>query len=173
MSIFKRSSEVNQKLSQWFSNAGWLSMFVNLVTLVWFFWGKYAQAFWLIRISGCVAVSALILGIEFAALSVLFEPSVLDEFMAQNKSGNSISDIFSTIGIVVVCALAGLSFWYDWTINNSAFGLKTTNLDYQILAAVVVFISEIFFWIANVCEVSSGKNSSSSKSSTGYKPAPK
>jgi hypothetical protein len=172
MSIFKRSSSVNSKLSEWFSKAGWLSMVVNMITLTWFFWGKYSQAFWLIRFSGCIAVSALILGIEFAALSVLFEPSVLEEMMGQNKTGNGIHDTIATAGIIIVCGLSGLAFWYDWTINNSSFGLKTTNIDYQVLAGVVVFISEIFFWIANVCEISAQK-STSKTSPSGYKPAPK
>jgi hypothetical protein len=173
MSIFKRSGEVNNKLSQWFNKAGWLSMGVNMITLTWFFWGKYSEAFWLIRFSGCIAVSALVLGIEFAALSVLFEPSVLEELMGQNKSGNNIADAIATFGIIIVCGLSGLAFWYDWTINNTSFGLKTPNLDYQVLAGVVVFISEIFFWIANVCQISASKSSSKSTPRSGFKPAPK
>lgn len=171
MSIFKRSSAVNAKLATWFTKAGWISMLINMVTLTWYFWGKYERAFWLIRTSGCVAVSALILGIEFAALAILFEPSVLEEFMAQNKSGNSISDVIATIGIVIVCGLSGVSFWYDWTINVSAFRLETSNLDYQILGAVIVFISELFFWIANICEASAGKSPKTSPAA--LKPPPK
>lgn len=162
MSIFSRSSTVNAKLASWFVKAGWISTGLNMTTLTWFFWGKYEKAFWLIRISGCVVVSALILGIEFAALTVLLEPKVLEEFMSQNKTGNNIADLITTVSIITVCGLAGFSFWYDWTINISAFRLETTDMDYQILAGVTVFVSELFFWIANVCEMSSAKSSSKS-----------
>lgn len=164
MSIFSRSSEVNAKLATWFIKAGWVSVALNMITLTWYFWAKYERAFWMIRISGCAAVSALILGVEFAALSVLLEPKVLEEFMGQNKTGNGVSDMIATVSIITVCGLAGLAFWYDWTINISAFRLETNNIDYQILAGVIVFISELFFWIANVCEMSASKSNSSSKS---------
>ncbi|AKG21288.1 hypothetical protein [Calothrix sp. 336/3] len=170
MTIFARSPSVNTTLSQWFNRFGWASMFVNMITLTWFFWGKYQQAFWLIRLTGCIAVSALILGIEFAALSVLFEPAVLDEFIGQNKQQNSISNAITTAGMVAVSFIAGAAFWYDWVINTSAFQLKTNDLDYQILAAVIVLISEIFFWVANVCEIS-GKRKPLPK--TTNKPEPK
>lgn len=172
MSIFSRSSEVNAKLATWFVKAGWISVGLNMVTLTWYFWAKYERAFWLIRTSGCVAVAALILGVEFAALTVLLEPAVLEEFMGQNKTGNSISDLIATIGIIVVCGLAGLAFWYDWTINISSFRLESNNIDYQILAAVIVFISELFFWIANVCEMSAGK-SKAPKTAAALKVPPK
>ncbi len=170
MSIFKRSSSVNNKLAGWFTKAGWAAMAVNMTTLTWFFWGKYENAFWLIRVSGCVAVSALILGVEFAALAILFEPEVLEDFVKQNKTGNTIADFINSFGIIGVCALAGAAFWYDWTINVTSFQLKVNNLDYQVLAGVIVLISEIFFWIANVCEMSASK---SGKSSSPLKPAPK
>lgn len=169
MSIFSRSHSVNAKLAVWFVKAGWISVGLNMITLTWYFWGKYERAFWLIRVSGCAIVSALLLGIEFAALTVLLEPKVLEEFMGQNKTGNNISDLIATFSIITVCGLAGFAFWYDWTINVTAFRLETTNIDYQILAGVIVFVSELFFWIANVCEMSAG----SPKPNSPFKVPPK
>ncbi len=150
-------------------------MIVNLITLIWFFWGKYGRAFWLIRVFGSGVVSAVMLGIEFAALSVLFEVEVLEEFVAINKTNNPIANVISSIAMIAVCSLAAATFWYDWTINMQSFKLDNGDLDYQILAVVLVMISELFFWISKVCLVSAAKSGSAntSRKNTPSRPAPR
>jgi NO-binding membrane sensor protein with MHYT domain len=152
-------------------------MLVNLVTLVWFFWQKYGRAFWLIRVFGSGIVAALVLGVEFAALSVLFEVEVLEEFISINKTNNPIANAISGIAMIAVCSLAAATFWYDWQINIQSFNLDKGDLDYQILAVVLVLISELFFWIAKVCQVSANRssttNSTSRRNSSSRPPAPR
>ncbi|BAZ19122.1 hypothetical protein NIES4071_110070 (plasmid) [Calothrix sp. NIES-4071] len=175
MSIFSRDAKVNASLSRIFDKLGWAAMLVNLVTLVWFFWtSKYARAFWLIRVFGSGIVSTLILGVEFAALSVLFEVEVLEEFVSINKTSNPIANAISSVAMVAVCSLAAAVFWYDWTINMQSFKLESNNLDYQILAVVLVLISELYFWISKVCSVSANKSGTrTSRRSPSSNPAPK
>ncbi len=172
MSIFSRDARVNATLSQIFNKFGWGAMLVNLITLVWFFWGKYGRAFWLIRVFGSGAVSALILGIEFAALSVLFEVDVLEEFISINKTSNSISNAISSVAMVAVCSLAAATFWYDWQINIQSFNLNNGDLDYQILAVVLVLISELFFWISKVCQVSANRSGGTTTNTTSRRNSP-
>lgn len=175
MGILSRDATVNSSLAQIFNKLGWFAMLVNLITLVWFFWGKYGRAFWLIRVFGSGAVSALILGIEFAALSVLFEVEVLEEFVSINKTSNPIANVISTVAMIAVCSLAAATFWYDWTINMQSFRLDTGNLDYQVLAVVLVMICELFFWVARVCQISASRagTTTTTRKNPSSKPAPK
>lgn len=172
--MFSRDSKVNSSLAEIFTKLGWLSMCVNLITLNWFFWNKYSRAILLLRVFGSVVLSAVVLGIEFAALSVLFEVEVLEEFVSINKTTNPIANAISSIAMVAVCSLAAAVFWYDWRITIQSFKLDSGDLDYQVLAVVLVVISELFFWIAKVCLISASKSGTTSrKNSTSRPPAPR
>lgn len=149
--LFRRSNDVTKSFSSLFKTAGWITFIVNLATLVFYFWEKYARTQMFIRVTGSIVVSILILGIEFATLAVLFEPDIINSlFKDQRGELSERIQGFTTSGMAV---LSAATFWYDWTINVANFKVVgSVPLDYQILAVALIFMSELLFWIHNICE---------------------
>lgn len=157
MSVFKRSPEANNSFEQIFTKMAWGGMFLNTTTLFSYYWEIYKTVSIVPRVAGSIVMSALILGVEFATLTVLFEPSALEDLLSGLKEGNNqFTKANTTIGLILVCLLSASVFYYDYTINMAQFRIKTVTFDFQLLAAVLVIITEIFFWIANICRIAGG-----------------
>jgi hypothetical protein len=127
-----------------------------------YFWNVYAKATIVYRFAGSFVASAVILAIEFASISIIFDPSVLDDFLTQTRSENDFSKAVGVLSVVFLSGLAMSTFYYDFTINLSQMKMGKS-LDAQLLAVVMVLISEMFFWSSAVLS-SAAKNGSSGHS---------
>lgn len=103
-------------------------------------------------------LSGLILGIEFAAVATLFDGNLLKDLVGETKKGDGLQDAIGWISLFSVVSLAAATFYYDYQINIESFRTKTITIDHQILGIVMVFMSELFFWISNICEKATGKS---------------
>lgn len=158
-SLFSRSADTNISLAKKFEKCGWGSGVFNLICLIMYFWTAYAKATMVYRVAGSFVASAVILAIEFASISIIFDPSVLDDFMAQTKSENDFSKAIGVLSVIFLSGLAMSTFYYDFTININQMRMGK-NIDASMLAVVMVLISEFFFWSSAVL-TSAAKNGSS------------
>ena len=161
-SLFSRSVDTNISLAKKFEKCGWASGVFNLVCLIMYFWNVYAKATVLYRFAGSFVGSAVILAIEFASISIIFDPSVLDDFMTQTRSENDFSKAIGVISVIFLSGLAMSTFYYDFTININQMRMGKS-LDAQLLAVVMVLISEFFFWSSAVL-TAAAKNGGSGNS---------
>jgi uncharacterized membrane protein len=155
-SLFSRTAEINVSLAKKFEKCGWASGVFNFLCLIMYFWNVYSNASIIYRFAGSFVASAVIIAIEFAAMSIIFDPSVLDDFMAQTKSENEFSKLVGVLSVIFLSCLAAATFYYDYTINIAQMRMGKT-IDSQILAVVMVLISEVFFWTSAVLS-SAAKN---------------
>lgn len=156
--LFNRTSEININLAKKFETCGWVAGIFNLLSLIFYFWIKYEKANMIYRLCGSFIASAVILAVEFATLSVIFDPSVMDDFLAQTKSENDFSKAVGVTSVLILSCLAMATFYYDYTINLNQMKMGNS-IDAQILAVVMVLISEMFFWASAVL-TSAAKSSS-------------
>lgn len=157
MSLFTRHNGVNSSLAATFSKAGWLTMLFNFVTLFLHFFGVFAKSNIQVKYVGSAVLSALILGIEYATMTVLFEPGVMNNFI-QNNYRNEVSK-YASYGCMAFCViLSGYSYYFDWKVNLSAFKLNSISFEYVVLGFALVLMSEMFFWISHILTMSQPKS---------------
>ena len=161
-SLFSRSIDTNISLAKKFEKCGWASGVFNLVCLIMYFWNVYAKATVPYRFVGSFVGSAVILAIEFASISIIFDPSVLDDFMTQTRSENEFSKAIGVLSVIFLSGLAMSTFYYDFTININQMRMGKT-MDAQLLAVVMVLISEFFFWSAAVLNAAAKNGSGNSR----------
>ena len=148
-SLFSRTPEINLSLAKKFEKCGWASGVFNFLCLIMYFWNVYSKANIIYRFVGSFVASAVIIAIELATMSIIFDPSVLDDFIAQTKSENEFSKLVGVLSVIFLSCLAAATFYYDFTINIAQMRMGKT-IDSQILAVVMVLISEVFFWTSAV-----------------------
>lgn len=92
------------------------------------------------------------LGIEYASVAALFDSSVMREIIAETEREDAAGKLIGWVGLIAVCSLSAATFYYDYQINLASFNVKVITNDHIILSIVMIFMSELFFWISNVCE---------------------
>jgi hypothetical protein len=155
--IFNRTSEADGTLADWMTKAGWVFLACNGVTLCPFFWDLMGRANIYQRSVGTAASICLVIGIEAATLTVLFNPRVLLEVLDkpkallnhQDKTVKQINGLFSFIGIAFFFLVAAYVFYLDYDINLKQLGNPNLMIA-KILAAVFVLGFEICMGCANI-----------------------
>jgi hypothetical protein len=142
--------------------AGWLILGYNAVTLLPYFYKVLSKANWIQQTCGSFAAVVLILGIEAAALTVLFDSNALLGTMERPRTLlnshdpllKNFSSVATIAGVIGFCVIAAYVFWFDYNVNLTQMGAKefTPGLPQfiQILSAVFVLGSEVAFGCANV-----------------------
>lgn len=153
MSYFSRSDTVSTKLSKLFELMGWVTFVTDISVLLPHFWGYLAKAEWMIRMTGSVTFSALILGLEYAGMAILFQPRLLVDFMNEGKGKSEVSNIIGTVGIIGFFGIVCIAYFYDRNVTLASYR-ASVNWDLQIMATISCIISEIFFVIANILRMS-------------------
>lgn len=171
--IFNRTGEADSQLADWMTKAGWVFLGCNGITLCPFFWDLMGKANIYQRSVGTAASMALVVGIEAATLTVLFNPRVLLEVLDkpkallnhQDKTVKQISGLFSFLGISFFFLIAAYVFYLDYDINLKQLGNPNLMIA-KILAAVFVLGFEICMGCANIF-ASASKDSLSLSSERG------
>lgn len=155
--IFNRSTETDSQLSMWMTKAGWIFLGCNAITLCPFFWDLMSRANIYQRSVGTAASMALVVGIEAATLTVMFNPKVLLEVLDKpkallnnpDKTVQQINGLFSFLGISFFFLVAAYVFYLDYDINLKQLGNPKIMIS-KILAAVFVLGFEICMGCANI-----------------------
>lgn len=159
--IFKRGSEADSSLSAIMMKVGWVVIAYNGFTLFPYFYDLMIKAaFWQRVFSSSVAV-ALILGIESATMTVLFDPKVLVKILEkpkQDKETKAFSDVVHMLGICGFLLIASYTFWFDYQVNLKQLG-NPSIMFLKVLSAVFVIGAELAFGCANVFQISAKENS--------------
>lgn len=160
--IFIRDRQTNTQLGNIMKAAGWLILGYNAVTLFPYFYKVLARASWIQQMFGSFAAVVLILGIEAAALTVLFDSNTLLATMERPRAllnspdplAKNFSSVATIMGVVGFCIVAAYVFWFDYNVNLEQMGVRgrTEGLSQfiQILSAVFVLGSEVAFGCANI-----------------------
>ena len=155
--LFKRNPEADVSLSKIFNKVGWAILFYNGFTLFPHFWGILKGVdTWQKTFATLVSI-ALILGVENATITILFDPRVLVKVLEKPKADKEIKqvvDIFSTLGIAGFLLIAAYTFWFDYEVNLIQLGNPKV-MFLKVLCAVFVLGSEVAFGCANVFMVAS------------------
>ena len=155
--IFNRTGETDSQLAGWMTKAGWVFLGCNAITLCPFFWDLMSKANIYQRSVGTAASMALVVGIEAATLTVLFNPRVLLEVLDKpkallnnpDKTVQQINGLFSFLGISFCFWVAAYVFYLDYDINLKQLGNPNAMIA-KILAAVFVLGFEICMGCANI-----------------------
>jgi hypothetical protein len=155
--IFNRTGETDSQLAGWMTKAGWVFLGCNAITLCPFFWDLMSKANIYQRSVGTAASMALVIGIEAATLTVLFNPRVLLEVLDKpkallnnpDKTVQQINGLFSFLGISFFFLVAAYVFYLDYDINLKQLGNPNLMIA-KILAAVFVLGFEICMGCANI-----------------------
>lgn len=155
--IFNRTGETDSQLAGWMTKAGWVFLGCNAITLCPFFWDLMSKANIYQRSVGTAASMALVVGIEAATLTVLFNPRVLLEVLDKpkallnnpDKTVQQINGLFSFLGISFFFLVAAYVFYLDYDINLKQLGNPNAMIA-KILAAVFVLGFEICMGCANI-----------------------
>jgi hypothetical protein len=160
--LFTRDKKTNSQLGNIMKASGWLILGYNAVTLTPYFYKVLSGGNWIQQIFGSSSAVVLILGIEAAAMTVMFDPNALLQTMERPRAllGShdpllkNFSAAASIAGVIAFCLVAGYVFWFDYNVNLAQMGAKgnTAGLPQfiQILATVFVLGSEIAFGCANI-----------------------
>lgn len=159
--LFKRNAEADSSLSQIMQKVGWVVLGYNAFTLFPYFYDMMDDAdYWQRVFSSGVAI-ALMLGIESATMTVLFDPRVLvkmlDKPRVSDKEAKGFTDIISLLGVCSFLLIASYTFWFDYQVNLIQIG-KPTVMFLRILAGVFVVGAELAFGCANVFAVAAKEN---------------
>lgn len=150
--IFKRNSEADATLFQFFNKVGWGVLLYNGYTLYPYFYGLLKSAEYWQRIFASAVAVALILGIEASVMTILFDPRVLVKVLDKPKADKEVKQIFdlvSFVGITAFLLIASYTFWTDYQINLKQLG-NPSIMFLKVLCAVFVMGSELAFGCANV-----------------------
>ncbi|MBE9037005.1 hypothetical protein [aff. Roholtiella sp. LEGE 12411] len=158
--IFGRKASTDNKLAQIMEATGWGILAYNGLTLFPYFYKVLSQAGWIQQIIGSGTAVILILGIEAAAISVLFNPKVLLSAVERPRNllnspdpiVKNVSGVASLTGIIGFCLLAAYVFWFDYNVNLEQMGVtyKKAAQFFQILATSFVLGSEVSFGCSNI-----------------------
>lgn len=155
--LFKRNPEADGSLSTIFNKVGWAIFFYNGFTLFPYFWSLMKDVDqWQKTFATCVSI-ALILGVESATITVLFDPRVLAKILERpraDKEAKQILDIVSFLGIGAFLLIAAYTFWFDYQVNLIQLGSPKI-MFLRVLCAVFVLGSEVAFGCANIFHIAS------------------
>lgn len=155
--LFKRNSEADGSLSTIFNKVGWAIFFYNGFTLFPYFWSLMKDVDqWQKTFATCVSI-ALILGVESATITVLFDPRVLAKILERpraDKEAKQILDIVSFLGIGAFLLIAAYTFWFDYQVNLIQLGSPKI-MFLRVLCGVFVLGSEVAFGCANIFHIAS------------------
>lgn len=155
--FFKRNAEADGSLSSIFNKVGWAIFFYNGFTLFPYFWNLMKGVDQLQKtFATCVSI-ALILGVESATITVLFDPRVLMKILEKPKSDKEVKqviDIVSFLGIGAFLLISAYTFWFDYQVNLIQLG-NPKLLFLKVLCGVFVLGSEVAFGCANVFYIAS------------------
>ena len=158
--IFKRNSEADATLFQFFNKVGWGVLLYNGYTLYPYFYGLLKSAeYWQRMFASAVAV-ALILGIELSVTTVIFDPKMLIKVLTKPKAEKEVKRIFDTVffvGLIIFLLVASYTFWTDYQINLKQLG-NPSAMFLRVLCGVFVVGSELAFGCANVFHLASKEN---------------
>lgn len=155
--LFKRNPEADGSLSTIFNKVGWAIFFYNGFTLFPHFWSLMKDVDqWQKTFATCVSI-ALILGVESATITVLFDPRVLAKILERpraDKEAKQILDIVSFLGIGAFLLIAAYTFWFDYQVNLIQLGSPKI-MFLRVLCGVFVLGSEVAFGCANIFHIAS------------------
>lgn len=155
--LFKRNAEADGSLSTIFNKVGWAILFYNGFTLFPYFWNLMKGVDqWQKIFATCVSI-ALILGVESATITVLFDPRVLVKVLEKPRADKEVKqlvDIVSFLGIAAFLLIASYTFWFDYQVNLAQLGSPKL-MFLRVLCGVFVLGSEVAFGCANVFYVAS------------------
>ena len=155
--LFKRSSEADGSLSAVFNKVGWAILFYNGFTLFpHFYTAMKGVDTWQKTFATLVSI-ALILGVENATVTLLFDPRVLVKILEKPRADKEIKqiiDIFSFLGLAGFLLIAAYTFWFDYQVNLTQLG-NPKMMFLRVLCGVFVIGSEMAFGCANIFLVAS------------------
>jgi hypothetical protein len=163
---YGRSVSHNSKLAGILEKLGWAALAFNVYTLMPYFW-QVIKGDWLAKGFGTAIMLAIILGMEFVAVDVLFNPiklvGLLDRPRGETSEAQASAVFVQWAAILILATLTAGIFWFDFSINMAQLSggvskiVKDTsltsvdgNLIRQIIAAVFVASSEILFNAASM-----------------------
>lgn len=155
MTMFKRSNEVNSTLASICRSIGWLTLANDTFVLFNHFNRLYGGADWRIRGGASILMSLLILMVEFAATTVLFDHETMIGFIGSAKNATGVTKVSNWVAIGVIGLFAAFAFHYNYIVVFNSFQLPArlrVKEQYHFLAIISVILSEILFWISNLLD---------------------
>jgi hypothetical protein len=155
--IFGKDSNTDNAFSKTMKKVAWVILSYNCFTVFPYFYDAIPNADMLQRLFGSASVTSLMMSIEFATLTAIFNPrilaAILDSPKTQNDTNKQIASIARKVGLIAFLAISAYTFWFDYRINLSQIGAGNV-VFLKVLAGVFVCGSEIAFACSNIFQLS-------------------
>lgn len=159
--IFGKDSKTDNTFSETMKKVAWVILCYNCFTVFPYFYDAMPRADMLQRIFGSASATALMMGIESATLTAVFNPKILavilDSPKIQDDTNKQIASIAGKVGLIAFLAISAYTFWFDYQINLEQIGAGNVFF-LRVLAGVFVFGSEIAFACSNIFQLSIQNN---------------